>query len=886
MQAKPILNADLNLSANWQFRLAPGDSYAQQHKTLTTWRSAQIPSHIHTDLLRHHLIPDPYQEMNEATLQWIGLAQWEYQKTFSLNAQQAKLSHHILVFEGLDTYADIYLNGKKLHSSDNAFREWRLSVEHKLKSTNVLRVVFHSPITRLLPQVSAMPHPLAGNYPSPYDDDPKGVMTGNFARKPSYHYGWDWGPRFVTAGIWKEVKLLSYSSHQINQLQVQQESLSPELAKLNAALELFSDKVQTVDIVLSVLDPQGKPQQIKQLQHTLQIGTQTATIPFALTQPQRWYPHGMGAAARYTIQVEVTSSTKATKATNTQGGIQKETQKRSTRIGLRTVELRRDIDPKGQGFEFVINGQKVFAKGANVIPFDMFPNRVTDKKIRQILQDAVDANMNMLRVWGGGYYEREAFYDFADELGLMIWQDFMFGGGVVPAYHAAFRDNVMQEAKEQVQRLSAHPSIVLWCGNNEEETAWKDWGIGANLRKANPEFADQVWQGYLQLFGHDLRQIVAQYSPQTPYWSSSPSNDLSERANDSERGDKHYWEVWAGSRPVEDYLHETPRFMSEYGLQSWPSQSTVDAFSGREQQSIDHPVITQHQKFLAGKGNERVLHYIRANYGEPKDFQDFIYLSQVMQAEGIALAASHHRASMPRTMGSLYWQLNDVWPGASWSSIDYFGRWKALHFYAKRFFAPITITALRDAGRTTVTVISDQTTPRQADVRMRVMDFEGKILQEKTSTIIVAANGATQFAEFTDQELLGLADPLRHFVVFELSLNSGQSYGTSDEKNARVIARQEVYFSSAKQLHLPSPETTLTWQKIPSGYQLSLHSNKLVRSVWLEFEGLSAHQFITLSDNAFTLLPGETKSLQIRGQVGLSTLKRKLNIRVLHGQIP
>ncbi len=867
VSANAARNVELNLNAGWQFRLAPEDSHAQKDKRWTVWRSAQLPSHIHTDLLRHQLIPDPYQAMNEADLQWIGLATWEYQKTFSIEPQQGQLRHHVLVFEGLDTYADVYLNGEKILSSDNAFREWRLPLDQQLKATNVLRVVLHSPITRLLPQVSAMPHQLAGNYPSPYGDEPQGIMTGNFARKPNYHYGWDWGPRFVTTGIWKDVKLLSYASHELKQLQVQQASLTPALATLNASLEIISDQAQTVEIALRVLDPKGKLQQVKRVQQSLQAGTQIATIPFSIAQPQLWYPRGVGAAALYAVQVEVRGAHKAL-------------QKQSTRIGLRTVELRRAVDAKGQGFEFVINGIPVFAKGANVIPFDMFPNRVPDQKIRQILQAAADANMNMLRVWGGGYYERAAFYEAADELGLMIWQDFMFGGGVVPAYDAAFRANVMQEAKEQVQRLRMHPSIVLWCGNNEEETAWKDWGIGAKLRKENAAFADQVWQGYTQLFGRDLRQIVAQFSPHTPYWSSSPSNDLSERANDSERGDKHYWEVWAGSKPVEDYLRETPRFMSEYGLQSWPSQATVDAFSRREQQAIDHPVMMQHQKFLAGKGNDRLLHYIRANYGEPRDFSDFIYLSQVMQAEGIALAASHHRASMPYTMGSLYWQLNDVWPGASWSSIDYFGRWKALHFYAKRFFAPVTLTALRDAGRTTVTVISDLIEAQQAELRLRVMDFDGKILVEKTSPIHVAANGATLFATFDDQMLLGSADPERHFVVFELRQHSPKTAA----KKPQAIARQEVYFASAKHLALAPQEITLNWKKVAQGYQLSLHAKRLTRAVWLEFEGIAGDHTPRLSDNAFTLLPGETKRINISSKLALATLKKALKIRTLQGQ--
>jgi beta-mannosidase len=267
----------------------------------------------------------------------------------------------------------------------------------------------------------------------------------------------------------------------------------------------------------------------------------------------------------------------------------------------------------------------------------------------------------------------------------MVWQDFMFGGGMQPAYDDAFRANVVAEARDQVRRLRDHPSLVLWCGNNEEEIAWKYWGQGKELKAADPVFAEKVWNGYVQLFGRDLRQVVAEEGGGIAYWASSPSNDLAEVANTPAAGDMHYWEVWGNpAHPPVKYLEITPRFMSEYGLQAWPVQRTIDTFATPEEQGIATPVIQAHQKFLAGKGNERLMQYVDYEFGTPKDFADFVYLSQAMQAEGIELAALHHRASRPYTMGSLYWQLNDVWPGASWSGIDWFGRWKALQFHARR----------------------------------------------------------------------------------------------------------------------------------------------------------------------------------------------------------
>jgi beta-mannosidase len=862
-----------SLENGWQFRLAesevspvlqttiPEGLQANLQAKLRQWRPASVPGHIHTDLLAHQLIDDPYFGMNEASLQWIGKAQWEYRLTFDVEPQVLKHLHQDLVFEGLDTFADVLLNGEKILQTDNAFRTWRIKLDGRLKAhSNQLKIIFHSPIERMLPRVLAMPDRLAGNYPSPYGDEPKDALTANFVRKPGYHYGWDWGPRFVSAGIWRSVRLDAYDQIRVESLAIDQEHLSTTLAKLTGKLALYvereSKEKQRNFIYVDVDGPDGKHLKTTRLAVELQTGLHTYAVSFAIDNPQRWFPNGYGRQALYKVKVRVGN------------GDKKDLVVAQKRIGLRTVELRRTLDQWGQGFSFVVNDIPVFAKGANVIPFDMFPNRVTANKMRSVLESAQRANMNMLRMWGGGYYESDAFYDMADELGLMIWQDFMFGGGVVPAYDRAFRANVIIEAREQVQRLRHHPSIVLWCGNNEEETAWKDWGIGKTLRQANPEFAEQVWQGYVQLFGKDLREVVANNGGGTAYWSSSPSNDLSERANDSEHGDKHYWDVWGGSKPVEEYLHETPRFMSEFGLQSWPELASINAFSRAEQQSINDPTIRAHQKFLAGEGNERLLHYIRANYGEPKDFAEFVYLSQVMQAEGIALAAMHHRASMPRTMGSLYWQLNDVWPGASWASIDYFGRWKALHFHVRRAFATQSLSAYRDAGVIKVSAVSDRQHVQTARLRTRLMRLDGANIVDQSKEVELAANTATQILELRDQQLIGDADPRTHVAVFDLL------------QSDKLIARQVVYFAAAKELALVKPVIRTEWKKTKYDYQLSLQSDQFARAVWFSFGALDA-QF---SDNSLNLIPGEKVVISVKTKASMKLLQKNLQWRALEAR--
>ena len=841
------------LAADWSFRLHPGNAQAATHPEATQWRSAQIPGSVHTDLLAHNLIPNPYAGAPESGLQWIGLADWEYQARFDVDPATLARKHAELTFEGLDTFAEVTLNDRPLLKANNSHRTWRARVDGRLKARdNTLRIVFRSPITTLLPGVQAMPHKIAGNYPSPYGDEPKDAMVGNFVRKPGYHFGWDWGPRYVTAGIWRPVTLDSWDAQRITDVAVQTQALDEARATLQVDVEVERAAAGTAQVQVTLIDPEGRVAATVEQQANLRKGQQVVSVPVQLANPRRWWPVGYGEQARYTVRTVVDAGK--------QGRVEQQ-----LRTGLRTVELRREVDRDGgQGFAFVINGVPIFAKGANVIPFDAFPARVDATRLRRDLTAARDANMNMVRNWGGGYYEDSTFFDIADELGLLVWQDFMFGGGMQPGYDPAFRQNVVAEARDNVRRLRRHPSIVLWCGNNEEETAWKDWGHGRDLTAADPVFAKQVWQGYVDLFGQDLRQVVSEHGLGVPYWSSSPSNDLDEKANDSTRGDKHYWQVWGNpALPVQAYLRETPRFMSEYGLQAWPSLRTLEGIIPADQQQVDSPVVKAHQKFMAGEGNQRLLQYIEREFGTPRNFDDFVYLSQVTQAEGIALAALHHRASRPYTMGSLYWQLNDVWPGASWSSIDYAGRWKALHFHAKRFFADHAVAALRDEGVTRVSLLNDRTEPLRGQWRLRVMDVDGRVRRDERKGVTVPPLAALEVGRFTDAQLLGKADPTRTVAVAELL------------DGERVISRQVVYFVAAKDMRLPKAKIASRWLREGDDTVLELRSAQLSRGVWVEFDGFDA----VLDDNALDLVPGEPVRIRVRADRSAKALADALRVR-------
>lgn len=848
--------SERTLDSGWEFRQLPAAAAPAQAGPVEAlqWHPATMPGTVHTDLFDNGLIADPYVGMPEAGLQWIGLADWEYRTHFEVSPYVYGMPRSELVFEGLDTFAEVFLNGEKVLDADNAFRTWRVPVQGRLREGgNELRVVLRSPINRLLPQVQAMPHRIAGNYPSPYGDEPKDAMTANFVRKPGYHYGWDWGPRYVTAGIWQPVRLLGWDRSRIEDLQLRQDQVSEELATLTVNATL--DTASAGDYVLRLwqASPDGVRKLVASRPVSLPAGTNRLSQAVRIEQPQRWFPVGYGPQPLYRFDLELLDDGRLIDGA-------------SQRTGLRSVELRREPDAQGRSFEFVINGIPVFAKGANSIPFDMFPSRVTRDQLRRVLQSAVDANMNMIRSWGGGYYESDAFFDIADELGLLVWQDFMFGGGMQPAYDPAFRSNVVAEARDQVRRLRNHPSVVLWCGNNEEEIAWKYWGHGKTLKQADPVFADQVWKGYEQLFNHDLRKVVEDEAGGIAYWPSSPSDDMAEVANTPASGDMHYWEVWGNpAHPPTAYLEVTPRFMSEYGLQAWPVQRTIDSFATRDQQRIDSPVIEAHQKFMAGKGNERLLHYVRMEFGEPRSFEDFVYLSQVMQADGIGLAARHHRASRPHTMGSLYWQLNDVWPGASWSGMDWYGRWKALQFHARRFFAPVTVVALRKQGNTAIDLVSDRTTSRQGRLRLRVMDMQGHVLREESRELEIAPLAVTRVAAYDDAELLGQASALKTVVVVDLAVD-----GEPD-------AREVVYFAPAKSMQWPDPGIATHVRRDGDQHVLDITAASLARAVWVDFGELDAE----LSDNALTLLPGERVTLRVASAADAKALRGALRVRTL-----
>ena len=836
------------LDSGWEFRAVGNVDRAD----IKEWHPAQVPGVVHTDLLRNKLIPEPFDRDNEFRLQWIGLTDWEYRTTLTLDAAILAHDHVDLVFEGLDTLADVYLNDQVVLHADNMHRRWRIPAKTLLKpGPNTLRVEFYSAITKMLPYVKSLPYVLPSISTHNYGNE-ENIATAPYTRKAPYQYGWDWGPRFMTEGIWQPVRLETWDVLRIDNFHIHQRKVTADTASVTAELDIEASKPTTATLTLAHDEMSGAQTADGNQALQLDAGMNHVSFPIRIQAPKLWYPLGYGPQSRYRFSASIRIGREVAARTE-------------TKTGLRSLELRRVLDQWGKSFEFVVNGIPVFAKGADVIPFDSFPNRVTPEIHRNILQSARDAHMNMVREWGGGYYESDDFYDICDELGIMVWQEFSFGGDMVPG-DVAFQENVRQEAIDQIKRLRDHPSIVIWCGNNEVETGWYHWGDRQEFKESISAAArERVWQDYVILFGDILRSAVTQYADPTPYSPSSPSANFEEVPDNQHNGDMHYWAVWHQQAPAQDYTLQFPRFMTEYGFQSFPEMRTIRSFANKpEDFDIRSTVMQAHQKNKGG--NERILTYMLREYREPKDFAAFVYLSQVQQAEIIKIGAEHMRRQRPRTMGSLYWQLNDCWPVASWASIDYYGRWKALQYYARRFFDDVLISPYLHDDQVEVYVVFDKQQPLAGKIRVRLLDFAGQTLLERTQEIQIPALSSAIYLTLAKADLAAKADLHRSFLVADL------------EVDGKPVSRNLIFFDVTHNLELPvAPRIESSLNKADGGYSITLQTPALARNVYVSFGDLD----VQTSDNYFDLLPGEPVTITLRTSSTLDQLKSVLKITSL-----
>ena len=617
--------------------------------------NAQVPGCIHTDLLKAGAIPDPFYRNNELELRALENIIWVYENQFEVSPKTRESECIDLIFDGLDTYAQVFLNDQLLGTTANMFRTWKYDVKSKLRTgTNMLKIIFTPP--RLANDEKAKQI----GYTLPADNEEEDVKISPFSRKAPYHFGWDWGPRIIPAGIWKPIRLVGWNTANIVEASIVLDKFTGTTAQMQAIV--FVEGAESgAKIKLRV----GETEAL----HTLLKGENKISFPFFIEDAKRWWPNGHGDAHLYERTIELSLDNVIL-------------DQKLVEFGIRDVELVNQPDSIGTSFYFKINGKPIFAQGANYIPQDVFLTRVTDQQYRDLLIAAKDANMNMIRVWGGGVYEKDIFYKLCDSLGLMVWQDFMFAGTMYPG-DKAFIENVSQEMKEQIRRLRKHPSLAVWCGNNELEVAWSNWGW---QKKYNYSEFDSltIWNDYLKLFRSIIPTLIAEESPELDYTPTSPLSNWG-TAENFNHSTMHYWGVWHGRDDFNSFNTNVGRFMVEYGMQSYPELSTINKFAIPSDFDLESDVMKNRQKSYIG--NPEILKHVKTHFYEPKNFEEFIGLSQDAQAKAMQKAIEAHKNSNGHCMGTLLWQLNDCWPGPSWSIIDYYGNKKKAYHAVQRAYA-------------------------------------------------------------------------------------------------------------------------------------------------------------------------------------------------------
>jgi len=775
-----------NINENWELKSIED----------TDWKTASVPGNVFTDLLDHKIIPDPFVKTNEEKVQWVSQKNWEYKTTFSVNEKTLQKENIKLIFEGLDTYAKVYLNKQLLLTTSNAFRTYNIDVKKHLKSNNVLRIIFTN--TDKIETVKEKNNP----YQLP---EGKRIYT----RKAQFQYGWDWGPKMNTSGIWKNVSLKAWNDIKFDNIFIKQKSITKNNASLEIEVTIDSDKDKNI-MVVTTADKQTYSTHLK-----ITKGKHTYSVPFYIKNPKLWWTHNLGKPHLYDFDFKLIENNSIK-------------DQQSIKKGIRTIKLITEKDSIGESFYFELNGKPVYMKGANYIPQNSFQNKVTDQHYEKLLSDVVDSNMNMLRVWGGGIYENNIFYDLCDEKGILVWQDFMFACAMYPG-DKNFLENVKQEAEDQVKRLQNHASIALWAGNNENAEGWNRWGW-KDGRTEKEKTA--IWNDYLKVFDSILPNTVSKLS-QLSYWESSPKFGRGNPKYEFE-GDAHDWWVWHDARPFEHFQKQVPRFMSEFGFQSFPSYETIKYINQKEKVDLKTDGIKSHQKHV--RGFQLIDEYMQRDYNVPTADEDYVYVSQLLQAKGIVMGIEAHRRVKPTNMGTLYWQLNDCWPAISWSSIDYFGNWKALQYKAKKAFENVLISYEENKQSILTYIINDTFESISGKLTMKIIDFKENEIWSNSEDISVKEN--------TSQKVYSIpnVDIDRKNQVYITEFNGKKSLH---------------FFSSPKDLNLVKGEIQKEITKTKNGFSITLKSVVLQKDVFL-FSKNKGHFF----DNFFDLLPNESITIE------------------------
>lgn len=812
-----------SLAGRWQFRQAGTQA----------WLPATVPGDVHTDLLAVGRIPDPFVADNERRVQWVAESDWEYRCSFTCADELLAEERVLLVCDGLDTLATVTLNGSLLGRAGNLFRQYRWDVRQLLHAEDAseLRITFASPVryasekqkVRALPGVS------------------QAIPGGPYLRKAPYQFGWDWGPQLPPVGIWKDLRLEGYTGARVEQVHLRQAHGGGQVTvEARVTVERWSEMPLIADV--RIFAPDGEV-----MEGSSAVTDGEATVRVPILRPQLWWPNGYGPQPLYRVQVSV-------RARNSSDD--KPLDRRIFQIGLRTVELRQEQDTWGRSFAFVVNGVPIFAKGSNWIPADSFPTRITGEHLEGLIRSAAETHQNMLRIWGGGFYEEERFYDLCDRYGILVWQDFIFSCSVYPLDDDEFLENVRVEVMQNIRRLRHRASLALWCGNNEMEEGWVGWGWD------RAELQDMK-DAYDRFFHHTLREWCAAEDPDHSYWPSSPSSDTPfEDPNGQRQGDAHYWDVWHKRKPFTAYRDQYPRFMSEFGFQALPPLATIRTYADEADWNMTSYIMEQHQKNASG--NALMVAQMLDTFRLPKDFDSLVYVSLALQAEGIRYGVEHWRRHMDRVAGTLYWQLDDCWPVASWSSLDYFGRWKALHYAARRFYAPLMLSIEDHPPQQAIHVSSDLRELVEGVVRWSLETLHGEVLALGQEPVKAAPLASTHVRtlDFGDR----VSDDNRRELIFI----------TEWWQEDRRVALQTATFVPTKHLSLTDPVVTTHLCSEDGQLIVELASHSLARLVELTLEGCD----VIWSDNYFDLPAGRIVAVSCPLPAGWTLAQARAALKV------
>lgn len=798
---------------------------------------ATVPGTVHTDLLAAGIIDDPFYRDNEAKMLWVAEKDWTYSRTFKVSSRLLRHDRVLLRCDGLDTFAVLKINGVEVGRTDNQFRRWDYDVKDLLtEGDNTIEVVFAS-VWPYIRKKESRRHLRTGKHIAHEE------YGRPWVRKSQCNFGWDWGPVLVTCGIWKDISLAAFDTARIAHVGFAQNHGGKNVA-LETTIELERAGQSSVSAEVAVgLDGN------RVAEETLTIRGSRGRSRLTIRNPRLWWPNGMGSQPLYTVTVNLVDAEGKTLDTAVK------------RIGLRTLRLSRRKDQWGESFEFAVNGVPFFAKGANWIPSDQFVPRVSEQLYRHLLTSAADANMNMIRVWGGGIYENDVFYDICDELGLCVWQDFMFACSAYPADDPSFVENVKVEATEQVRRIGHHASMALWCGNNELEQGAAGGGDWPRMN----------WKWYKVIFDKLLAQVVRKHAPQTDYWPSSPHTPYGKREDHAnpDCGDAHLWAVWHGRQPFEWYRTAFHRFCSEFGFQSFPEPRTVAAYTIESDRNVTSPVMEFHQR--GNHGNPNIMQYMLHWFRMPVGTDNTIWLSQIQQGLSVKYAVEHWRRNMDRCRGALYWQINDCWPVASWSSIDYFGRWKALHHMAKKFFAPVLVSGVEDAEKQSVDihVSCDAKASHSGELRWMLIDVSGKTVRKGTKAVRMKSDTAKKIATVSFASEAKKQDLRNTMLWLELY-----------DKHGRLVSDNFVTFKTYKHIDLQEPGlTTTVKQRADGALTLGIKAKRPALCVFAKLDGVDA----VFSDNFVHVRPGRTTTIEITPakKLTLAQCRKKLRVKSL-----